>query len=50
MNKKDLVLNNLQWLMCHKTKPISYGNPVSMEYSFINIILMLTLARNLGTC
>ena len=21
MNKKDLVLNNLQWLICHKTKP-----------------------------
>ena len=22
MNKPDLVLNNLQWLICHKTKPI----------------------------
>ena len=21
MYKEDLVLNNLQWLMCHKTKP-----------------------------
>ena len=21
MYKKDLALNNLQWLMCHKTKP-----------------------------
>ena len=21
MNKKDLVLNNLKWLICHKTKP-----------------------------
>ena len=21
MNKKDLVLNNLHWLICHKTKP-----------------------------
>ena len=21
MYKKDLVLNNLQWLICHKTKP-----------------------------
>ena len=20
MNKEDLVLNNLQWLICHKTK------------------------------
>ena len=22
MNKLDLVLNNLQWLICHKIKPI----------------------------
>ena len=21
MNKHDLILNNLQWLICHKTKP-----------------------------
>ena len=21
MYKKDLALNNLQWLICHKTKP-----------------------------
>ena len=21
MRKKDLALNNLQWLICHKTKP-----------------------------
>ena len=21
MNKKDLALNNLQWLICHKTQP-----------------------------
>ena len=24
MYKEDLVLNNLQWLICHKTKPKSY--------------------------
>ena len=22
MNKEDLALNNLKWLICHKTKPI----------------------------
>ena len=21
MNKQDLALNNLQWLICHQTKP-----------------------------
>ena len=21
MNKEDLALNNLQWFICHKTKP-----------------------------
>ena len=25
--KMDLALNNLQWLMCHKTKPRLDGNP-----------------------
>ena len=24
MNKPDLALNNLQWLICHKTKPNSF--------------------------
>ena len=27
MYKKDLALNDLQWLMCHRTKP----NPISLE-------------------
>ena len=30
MYKKDLALNNLQWLICHKTQPsqtkISFGD------------------------
>ena len=25
MYKKDLALNNLQWLICHKTKPTNYS-------------------------
>ena len=24
MYKKDVALNNLQWLLCHKTKPHTY--------------------------
>ena len=36
MYKNDLALNNLQWLICHKTKPEqtktrSKGNPVKIE-------------------
>ena len=33
MYKEDLVLNNLQWLICHKTQKLTYntgkkyGNP-----------------------
>ena len=26
MYKKDLALNNLQWLICHKTKPTNLPN------------------------
>ena len=26
MNKPDLALNNLQWLICHKTNPNNYGH------------------------
>ena len=25
MHKEDLALNNLQWLICHKTKPNQTG-------------------------
>ena len=25
MYKKDLALNNLQWLICHKTQPYYYN-------------------------
>ena len=24
MDEYDLVLNNLQWLICHETKPFNY--------------------------
>ena len=30
MRKDDLVLNNLQWLICHKTKP----NPTYLLYMY----------------
>ena len=33
MYKKDLVLNNLQWLICHKTKP----NRVPVKYGITYI-------------
>ena len=29
MYKQDLVLNNLQWLICHKTKPNQTGTTTS---------------------
>ena len=33
MHKEDLVLNNLQWLICHKTKPnqITYIQYISIK-------------------
>ena len=33
MNKKDLTLNDLQWLICHKTKPRG-NHPVCIETKF----------------
>ena len=31
MYKQDLALNNLQWLICHKTKSISFPH-LNCEY------------------
>ena len=33
MYKEDLVLNTLQWLVCHKTKPNLYTNQVLLSNS-----------------
>ena len=32
MNKSDLALDNLQWLICHKTKPNQ--NPIYLIYIY----------------
>ena len=32
MYKEDLALNNLQWLICHKTQPT---NQLSLSFDFI---------------
>ena len=34
--KKDLTLNNLQWLICHKTKP---NEQVAKKSQFLNFEL-----------
>ena len=36
----DLALNNLQWWICHKTKPNQF-NKVQDKYSFLKDILFL---------
>ena len=41
MYKKDLVLNNLQWLICHKTKPNETKSNQFMSECFV----LLYLAR-----
>ena len=33
MYKEDLALNNLQWLICHKTKP-NQKNPIYLIYMY----------------
>ena len=34
MNKEDLALNNLQWLICHKNKPKqTIGTPQVIIYT-----------------
>ena len=35
MYKQDLVLNNLQWLICHKTKPNPKKDNENAEPFFI---------------
>ena len=34
MYKEDLALNNLQWLICHKTQPIKVFQPKKIESNF----------------
>ena len=35
MYKEDLALNNLQWLICHKTKPNpTQSNPIYLIYMY----------------
>ena len=36
MYKPDLALNNLQWLMCHKTKPIFHR--VLLQISLLSLL------------
>ena len=36
MYKKNLALNNLQWLICHKTKP-NQPNFLNINCSFLQI-------------
>ena len=37
MNKMDLALNNLQWLICHKTKPKTLDIGSSVVYSLYSV-------------
>ena len=39
MYKKDLALNNLQWLICHKTKP-SQAKSFLVAFSFLDALSM----------
>ena len=36
MYKPDLALNNLQWLICHKTKPHLYTIKISQSFNIIH--------------
>ena len=39
MYKEDLAFNNLQWLICHQTKPNSDNLHTSFKYSFLILII-----------
>ena len=43
MYKEDLALNNLQWLICHKTQPNQTKCNVTKKSSSSTIIVMHTL-------
>ena len=32
MHKEDLALNNLQWLICHKTQPTDHSESKVLQY------------------
>ena len=46
MYKKDLVLNNLQWLICYKIKPKQTEILRNVQYFFIIIAPRFTLSRS----
>ena len=39
--KEDLALNNLKWLMCHKTKPLFIRIVISVSFSLVKAFLKL---------
>ena len=41
----DLALNNLQWLMCHKTKPILTINKMNNKVQILVIKIYMTFAE-----
>ena len=41
MYKKDLALNNLQWLICHKTQPNQTKHAL-MYYGDVNKLVVYT--------
>ena len=43
MYEEDVALNNLQWLICHKTKPNHLQTPVfaPITINFINVTLLI---------
>ena len=53
MNKKYLALNNLQWLICHKTQPNqTKPNPIYLIYNiylFQTILLSVSIVFCLQT-
>ena len=46
----DLVLNNLQRLICHKTQPTNSGDLGSVDFPFIAITLRSTLTESVSIC
>ena len=43
MNKPDLVLNILQWLICHKTNPYPKSNTTRMVQNYCYILVHASL-------
>ena len=50
MYKEDFALNNLEWLICHKTQPIQQHNLILAHIFYLITITLIDFASHPSSC